>query len=104
MTPFRTFLCAGLAAFACCLAGCGEEETGPIAVSAIGGPPGLANPNLRPLDPPTAYLTEAVAQGLVRFENSAHMMELEEPGKMLVHLVRDVRPIAEEAGDAAPVN
>ena len=46
----------------------------------------------------------APRKGLVRFENSAHMMELEEPGKMLVHLVRDVRPIAEEAGDAAPVN
>ena len=47
---------------------------------------------------------QAPRKGLVRFENSAHMMELEEPGKMLVHLVRDVRPIAEEAGDAAPVN
>ncbi|HEY5712367.1 MAG TPA: ABC transporter substrate-binding protein [Allosphingosinicella sp.] len=68
MTPFRTFLCAGLAAFALCLAGCGEESTGPIAVSAIGGPPVLANPNLQPLDPPAAYLTEAVAQGLVRFD------------------------------------
>jgi hypothetical protein len=32
------------------------------------------------------------------------MMELEEPGKMLVHLVNDVRPIAEEAGDAAAVD
>ena len=46
----------------------------------------------------------APRKGLVRFENSAHMMELEEPGKMLVHLVGDVRPIAVEAGDAAPVN
>ena len=32
------------------------------------------------------------------------MMELEEPGKMPVHLVNDVRPIAEEAGDAATVD
>jgi len=32
------------------------------------------------------------------------MMELEEPGKLLVHLVGDVRPIAEEAGDAATVD
>jgi proline iminopeptidase len=40
----------------------------------------------------------------VRFENSAHMMELEEPGKMLVHLVNDVRPLAEDAGDAASVD
>ena len=45
---------------------------------------------------------DAPQKGLVRFENSAHMMELEEPGKVLVHLVRDVRPIAERAGDAAP--
>ncbi len=47
---------------------------------------------------------QAPAKGLVRFENSAHMMELEEPGKMLVHLVNDVRPIAQEAGDAADVD
>jgi len=44
----------------------------------------------------------APKKGLVRFDNSAHMMELEEPGKMLVHLVQDVRPIAVEAGDSAP--
>jgi pimeloyl-ACP methyl ester carboxylesterase len=47
---------------------------------------------------------QAPAKGLVRFENSAHMMELEEPGKVLVHLVNDVRPIAEQAGDAAAVD
>jgi proline iminopeptidase len=46
----------------------------------------------------------APRKGLVQFENSAHMMELEEPGKVLVHLVNDVRPIAEEAGDAATVD
>ena len=46
----------------------------------------------------------APRKGLVQFENSAHMMELEEPGKLLVHLVNDVRPIAEEAGDAAAVD
>jgi len=38
----------------------------------------------------------------VRFEHSAHMMEIEEPGKVLVHLVGDVRPIAVQAGDAPP--
>ena len=43
-------------------------------------------------------------KGLVRFENSAHMMELEEPGKVLVHLVNDVRPFAAKAGDAAPID
>jgi proline iminopeptidase len=47
---------------------------------------------------------QAPRKGLVQFENSAHMMELEEPGKLLVHLVNDVRPIAEEAGDAASVD
>jgi proline iminopeptidase len=47
---------------------------------------------------------QAPAKGLVRFENSAHMMELEEPGKVLVHLVNDIRPIAEYAGDAATVD
>ncbi len=46
----------------------------------------------------------APRKGLVQFENSAHMMELEEPGKVLVHLVNDIRPIAEEAGDAAAVD
>ena len=46
----------------------------------------------------------APRKGLVMFENSAHMMELEEPGKVLVHLVNDVRPIAEEAGDAAAID
>ena len=46
----------------------------------------------------------ATRKGLVMFENSAHMMELEEPGKVLVHLVNDVRAIAEDAGDAAAVD
>jgi proline iminopeptidase len=31
---------------------------------------------------------------LIWFENSAHMMMMEEPGRMLVHLVEDVRPLA----------
>ena len=60
----RAALIAGLL----CLWGCGGEETGPIRVSAIGGAPGLANPNLQPLDPPAAFFTEAIAQGLVRFD------------------------------------
>ncbi len=50
------------------LAGCDETESGPIAVSAIGAPPELANPNLKRLDAPSAFLVEAVAQGLVRFD------------------------------------
>jgi pimeloyl-ACP methyl ester carboxylesterase len=36
----------------------------------------------------------APAKKFVWFENSAHMMMVEEPGRMLVHLVEDVRPLA----------
>jgi oligopeptide transport system substrate-binding protein len=50
------------------LAACGDARTGPVSVTAIGGPPALANPNLQPLDAPSAFLTEAMAQGLVRFD------------------------------------
>lgn len=45
---------------------------------------------------------QAPEKKLIWFENSAHMMYVEEPGKVLVHLVQDVRPIAVRAGDAAP--
>ncbi len=58
----------GAAAAALLLAGCDEQRTGPIVVSAIGSPPRLINPNLKPLDPPTAFLAQAIAQGLVRFD------------------------------------
>jgi hypothetical protein len=34
------------------------------------------------------------------FENSAHMMMQEDPGRLLMHLVNDVRPLAVRAGDA----
>jgi peptide/nickel transport system substrate-binding protein len=50
------------------LAGCTERESGPVAVAAIGGPPAFANPNRVALDPPSAFLLEAAAQGLVRFD------------------------------------
>jgi len=36
----------------------------------------------------------APVKKLIWFENSAHMMQIEEPGRMLVHLVEDVRPLA----------
>jgi pimeloyl-ACP methyl ester carboxylesterase len=36
----------------------------------------------------------APTKKLVWFENSAHMMQIEEPGRVLVHLVEDVRPLA----------
>ena len=53
---------------AAALAACRSEETGPISVIAIGAAPEVINPNLKPLDPPSAFLLEAVAQGLVRFD------------------------------------
>jgi len=37
---------------------------------------------------------QAPEKKLVWFENSAHMMQIEEPGRVLVHLVEDVRPLA----------
>jgi pimeloyl-ACP methyl ester carboxylesterase len=37
----------------------------------------------------------------VWFENSAHMMYAEEPGRVLVHLVQDALPFAAAAGDVA---
>jgi peptide/nickel transport system substrate-binding protein len=55
------------------LAGCGGKETGPISVSAVGGEPRLANPSRVPLDPPSAVLLEAVAQGLVRFDSGGEI-------------------------------
>jgi peptide/nickel transport system substrate-binding protein len=48
--------------------GCWRDETGPVAVSAIGGPPRLVNPNAAAIDPPSAFLFDATAQGLVRFD------------------------------------
>jgi pimeloyl-ACP methyl ester carboxylesterase len=36
----------------------------------------------------------APTKKLIWFENSAHMIMVEEPGRMLVHLVEDVRPLA----------
>jgi pimeloyl-ACP methyl ester carboxylesterase len=45
---------------------------------------------------------KAPAKQLVWFEDSAHEIFNEEPGKTLVSLVRYVRPFAEKAGDVAP--
>lgn len=54
-------------------AGCDDRQTGPVVVSAIGGPPALANPNLKAVDPPAAFLLAAAAQGLVRFDPSGQI-------------------------------
>jgi oligopeptide transport system substrate-binding protein len=62
----RKLLAAGAALLL--LSACTREETGPVTVSAIGGAPALANPNLAALDAPSAFLAEAAAQGLVRFD------------------------------------
>lgn len=45
---------------------------------------------------------QAPSKKFVWFEKSAHMMYTEEPGRVLMHLVQDVRPFAAEAGDVAP--
>lgn len=45
---------------------------------------------------------KAPSKRLVWFEQSAHEVLVEEPGKVLLSLLRDVRPIAERAGDVAP--
>jgi pimeloyl-ACP methyl ester carboxylesterase len=45
---------------------------------------------------------KAPAKQLVWFEDSAHEIFNEEPGKTLVSLVRYARPFAEQAGDVAP--
>lgn len=45
---------------------------------------------------------QAPQKTLVWFEQSAHEVMIEEPGKTLMTLVQQVRPIAERAGDVAP--
>jgi pimeloyl-ACP methyl ester carboxylesterase len=39
----------------------------------------------------------APAKELVWFEDSAHMMQIEQPGQVLLHLVQEVRPLAGSA-------
>jgi oligopeptide transport system substrate-binding protein len=69
----RAKILAAAAAALALLGGCDEVESGPVTVSAIGGPPRLANPNLEPVDQPTAFLLEATAQGLVRFDSTGQI-------------------------------
>jgi pimeloyl-ACP methyl ester carboxylesterase len=45
---------------------------------------------------------KAPKKELVWFDDSAHMVPQEEPGRFLYHLVTDLRPLAVAAGDAAP--
>ena len=46
---------------------------------------------------------DAPSKKFVWFENSAHMVMQEESGRFLYHLITDLRPIAEKAGDGASV-
>lgn len=52
--------------------------------------------NTTPPDNVAAWLkrVRAPARKIIWFENSAHMMSVEEPGRVLVHLVQDVLPFA----------
>lgn len=45
---------------------------------------------------------EAPSKKIIWFEHSAHMMHFEQPGRFIYHLIQDVRPVAVQAGDAAP--
>ncbi|MBN8726311.1 MAG: alpha/beta hydrolase [Xanthomonadales bacterium] len=45
---------------------------------------------------------DAPSKRLVVFADSAHMIMLEQPGRFLAHLLSDVLPYAQQAGDAAP--
>jgi len=45
---------------------------------------------------------EAPSKRWVWFENSAHMMYAEEPGRVLMHLVQDALPFAATARDQSP--
>lgn len=66
--PLRRLLGSALLAGAILLTGCDEPETGPISVSAIGAAPELVNPNLEAMGAASAFLIEATAEGLVRFD------------------------------------
>ena len=70
----RIFLLAAVLTGTILLGGCWKHESGPIIVSAIGGPPALRNSHEGPLDPPAAFLAETAAQGLVRFDASGQIV------------------------------
>src|SRR3954464_15673607 len=72
----RPLLLALLATGLTLVSGCRREASGPIVVSAIGGPARMANPNREPLDTAPAFLLQSVAQGLVRFDATGDV----EPG------------------------
>ena len=66
------------AAAAILLTGCERRrpDTGAVIVSAIGGPPRVADPRRTPLDLPSRLMIDSIAQGLVRFDAAGQI----EPG------------------------
>jgi len=83
--PIRVYPIAALAALALSLTGCDRAHDGPIRVSAIGGGPSAVNPNLAPMNAASAFLAEASAQGLVRFDAAGEI----EPGLAQSWIVSD---------------
>lgn len=63
------------AALALAAGGCRDPEAGPVAVSAIGAAPRLANPSRESVDAASAYLLEATAEGLVRFDADGDIVQ-----------------------------
>jgi pimeloyl-ACP methyl ester carboxylesterase len=47
---------------------------------------------------------QAPSKKLVWFDNSAHMVMQEEPGRFLYHLITDLYPLAAKVGDVAPAS
>lgn len=64
----RMAIFAAALSAAALVSACKDKARGPVVVSAIGGAPELRNPNMQPLDAPSAMLLHSVAQGLVRFD------------------------------------
>ncbi len=73
MTGRRLLLLAAALIGLVGVGGCGGDPGGPIRVSAIGEAPRARNPNLATLDAPAAFLLEASAQGLVRFDGTGEI-------------------------------
>ena len=64
----RFLLLGSIVAATVVIAGCDENRSGPVRISAVGGIPARINPNLEKLDTASATLLLATAQGLVRFD------------------------------------
>lgn len=58
-----------------------------------------------PNEPVVEWLSnlDAPQKRAVWFENAAHVIPTDEPGRMLLELLHHVRPVAVSAGDGQPV-